>query len=148
MVICWSTPEMTKWLVFYIKTMHTGRWERNPMVAQWSFLESVLCGMWVYPVQCQGQFFPTSRKRCYDWWCSLNFRNNICHICVTFSSFLKDLKGCQLSVGLKGRFQLVQAAVFPYGLLGPNEISGAQKSNEICGAEMLNKKFTEETSKF
>lgn len=40
--------------------------------------------------------------------------------------------------------QLVQAAAFPYGLLGPNKISGAQKSNEVCGVERLNTRFTRE----
>lgn len=44
--------------------------------------------------------------------------------------------------------QPVQAAAFPYGLVGPSEICGAQKCNEICGAERPNTRFTAETSRF
>lgn len=43
---------------------------------------------------------------------------------------------------------VVQDAAFPYGLVGPGDISGAQKPIQVCDVERLNTRFTAETSWF
>lgn len=73
-------------------------------------------------------FFPTSRKKYYDFWCSLDFRSNRHGVLCALQLLPEWLERLTASSRVQRKtLQLVQAVAFPYGLLGPNEISDAQK---------------------
>lgn len=104
-----------------------------------------VCVVWHVSLssQGQGQFSLPLEK------CPMNCRSSIYHmLCALqlFSQWPERLSA--LSRVQRKTLQPVQAAAFPYGLEGPSEIHGAQKWNEICGAERPNTRFTAETLRF